>query len=340
MSIYAAYDDGLRVIDPVDERVDTRLEGQGVECLAVDPRTPDRVLTGTWNGLYRSDDAGATFDRVATGALDPAADEEIDAVTALAVSPDDPETVLVGTEPSRIYRSTDGGRHVDHIEGLQRVSSVDEWSFPPRPDTHHVRWIESCPADADRWYVGIEAGAFVVTPDGGETWIDRPEGSRRDTHTIGTHPDAPDRVYVAAGDGYAESDDRGASFAVPSTGLDHGYVWGLAVDPSDPDRVLVSAASGATAAHRRGEAYLYRKGNPDATGLGGECGWERLDDRGIPTGDGTYRAVLAAGTDTGEIWALTDRGLYRTTDCGDSFRGVAVDLPSKIPRALAVVSRE
>ncbi len=336
MSIYAAYDDGLRLVDRTNGRVDTRLNDRGVECLAVDPRAPDRVLAGTWSGLYRSDDGGETFDRVATGSLDPAADDGVDAVTALAVSPDDPETVLVGTEPSGIYRSTDGARTVDRIEGLQRVPSADKWSFPPRPDTHHVRWIGTCPDDADRWYVGIEAGALVVTPDGGETWIDRPEGSRRDTHTIATHPDAPDRVYVAAGDGYAESDDRGASFAVPTAGLDHGYVWGLAVDPGDPDRVLVSAASGASAAHRRGEAYLYRKTGFDASGSDGESGWERLDDHGIPTGDGTFRAVLAAGTEPGSIWALTDSGLYRTSNGGDAFERVPVDLPRTTARALAL----
>ncbi|MFC6752952.1 WD40/YVTN/BNR-like repeat-containing protein [Halorubrum tibetense] len=335
MSIYAAYDDGLRVVDPANERVDTRLDDQGVECLAVDSRTPDRVLAGTWNGLYRSDDGGKTFERVATDGLSSDGDG-IDAVTALAVSPDDPETVLVGTEPSRIYRSTDGGRCVERIEGLQSVPSADEWSFPPRPDTHHVRWIETCPADPDRWYVGIEAGALVVTPDGGETWIDRPEGSRRDTHTIATHPDAPDRVYVAAGDGYAESDDRGASFATPNTGLDHGYVWGIAVDPGDPDRVLVSAASGASAAHRRGEAYLYRTEGAGG-GSGDKPAWERLDDRGIPTGDSTYRAVIAGGILPGEVWVLNDRGLYRTTDGGGSFEHVAADLPRTAARALAVV---
>ena len=339
MPVYAAYDDGLRVIDPDTNRVETRLDGRRVECLAVDDRVPDRVLAGTWDGLFLSDDHGEPFERVATDVLAPD-ENELDAVTALAVSPDDPETVLVGTEPSRIYRSTDGGRNAERTSGLQGVPSADEWSFPPRPDTHHVRWIAIHPTDPDRWYVGIEAGALVVTPDGGETWIDRPDGSRLDTHAIATHPAAPERVYVAAGDGYAESDDCGERFGTPSAGLDHGYVWGLAVDPGDPDRVLVSAASGAGAAHRRGEAYLYRKAEWSGTGdHSGEPVWERLDDRGIPTGEGTYRAVLAAGTGPGAIWALNDQGLYRTTGGGDRFERVAVGdaLPEKAARALAVV---
>ncbi|OYR57735.1 hypothetical protein [Halorubrum halodurans] len=352
MNAYAAYADGLRVVDPDTGRVETRLDGRRVECVAVHREARERVFAGTFDdGLHRSVDAGESFERIAGDALGPEGTGP-DAVTALATSPHDPDTAWIGTEPSRLYRTADGGGSVEPITGMTDVPSASEWSFPPRPDTHHVRWIEPCPDDPERWYVGIEAGALLVTSDGGATWTDRPPGSRRDTHTIATHPDVPDRVYVAAGDGYAESDDRGRSFEVVADGLDHGYVWGLAVDPGDPDRVLASAAGGATAAHRRGEAYLYRRegaagdgsvgdgatgngsvggdGNPDATA------WERLDDRGIPTGEGTYRAVLASGAATGELWALTNHGLHRTVDGGDRFDRVPADLPEAVPRALAV----
>ncbi|OYR81682.1 hypothetical protein DJ72_10555, partial [Halorubrum distributum] len=111
-------------------------------------------------------------------------------------------------------------------------------------------------------------------------------------------------------------------------GLDHGYVWGLAVDPGDPDTALVSAAESATAAHRRGEAYLYRYRRDE--------GFDRLDERGFPTGEGTYRAVLASGRAPGEIWALSNRGLFVTRDAGDSFEQVPADLPDRAARALAV----
>ena len=331
--VYAAYDDGLRVVDPETGDVSVRLADHAVECLSVAPGA-DRVLAGTAAaGLFRSTDGGETFERVAGATLGPGGSGP-DAVTAVATSPHDPAVVWIGTEPSRVYRSTDGGRTAEPVGGLTAVPSADEWSFPPRPDTHHVRWIAPCPADPERWFVGVEAGALLLTPDGGETWIDRPEGSRRDNHALATHPDAPDRVYAAAGDGFAESRDRGESWRVVDAGLDHGYVWGLAVDPGDPETVLASAASGASAAHRRGEAYLYRRttgGGPPA-----EPRFERLDDRGMPTGEGTYRAVLASGRESGEVWALHDAGLYRTGDAGDSFERVPADLPGRAARALAV----
>jgi photosystem II stability/assembly factor-like uncharacterized protein len=346
--LYAGYDDGLRVIDHGGD-VSVRLAEQTVECISVttdsdstaERDTPARVLVGTFDtGLFRSTDGGETFERVAAETLGPGGSGP-DAVTALATSPHDPAVVWVGTEPSRIYRSTDGGESVEPVEGLTDAPSASEWSFPPRPDTHHVRWIEPCPADPERWFVGVESGALLVTPDGGETWIDRPEGSRRDNHTLATHPNAPERVYAAAGDGFAESTDRGRSWRVVDAGLAHGYVWGLAVDPDDPETVLVSAAASAGAAHRRGEAYLYRRivdGDPDGSSPNAGVRFERLDDRGIPTGEGSSRAVLANGRDAGAVWALHDGGLYRTGDAGDSFERVPAALPTRPARALAVGS--
>jgi len=350
--VYAAYDDGLRVVDPETGDVSVRLADRAVECLSVAPgadpsgetgvTVADRVLAGTADaGLFRSTDGGETFERVAGETLGPGGSGP-DAVTAVATSPHDPGVAWVGTEPSRVYRSADGGRTAEPVAGLTRVPSASEWSFPPRPDSHHVRWIAPCPADPDRWFVGVEAGALLLTPDGGETWVDRPEGSRRDNHALATHPDAPDRVYAAAGDGFAESRDRGRSWRVVDAGLDHGYVWGVAVDPGDPETVLASAASDAGAAHRRGEAYLYRRtagrsdGSPGGGGSSSSPRFERLDDRGMPTGEGTFRAVLASGREPGEVWALHDAGLYRTGDAGDSFERVPADLPGRAARALAV----
>jgi hypothetical protein len=52
-------------------------------------------------------------------------------------------TVYVGTEPTAFYRSDDGGESWDKMSSLNNLSSSSSWSFPPRPWTSHVRWIES-----------------------------------------------------------------------------------------------------------------------------------------------------------------------------------------------------
>ena len=299
-----------------------------VETIAVHPEQPKRLFVGSFSdGLFCSTDGGENFEQIGHDMI-------AGAITHVTIDPSDPETILCGTEPSAIYRSTDAGRTWKKMDGLTAVPSADHWSFPPRPDTHHVRWVEIAPDDPDRWYVGIEAGALVMTTDGGETWIDRPSGSRRDNHTLATHAAVPDRIYSAAGDGYAESTDGGETWQEMLDGLDHRYVWGLAVDPGNPDTRIVSAASGASQAHghQRAESYLYRRqGNEQ---------WHRVQSDSLQTGSGIPRAVLTNGTGAGSFIAATSQGVFSSHTAGDTWEPIAswegrYDTDS--PRAIAVV---
>ncbi|MDJ1432253.1 hypothetical protein [Halostagnicola sp. A-GB9-2] len=360
---YAAMRDRLLVCERDDDgsgpdgteeggwRVTERLEDYDLECVAASPDAPDRVFVGTFeNGLFRSTDGGETFVRLETGFVrHDGSEPELggtessdgvdaydgdEAVMSLAISPHDSDVLYAGTEPSRVYRSADGGDTWTELEGVDDLPSEPQWFFPPRPSTHHARWLEVDPFDPDRIYVGIEAGAFVFSTDGGETWHERPEGSRRDNHTLAVHADAEGRVYTASGDGYAESDEGGQSWSQPQEGLEHRYCWGLAVDPGDPDSVLVSSASGATTAHtaHRADAHVYRKRNGTP--------WERLNGRGLPTGDGVVRTVFATTGEPGVVYGVNNRGLFASRDFGDSWERVGLEWPDELetqaPRGLVV----
>src|SRR5258707_14208439 len=91
--------------------------------------------------------------------------------------------VYAGTEPSAVFRSDNGGDSWVNLAGLRALPSADTWSFPPRPDTHHVRWIETDVSVADRGFVAIEAGGPWCTLCGA-----RGRAERRAAAAVRTQP--------------------------------------------------------------------------------------------------------------------------------------------------------
>lgn len=293
-------------------------------AVAWDAFVSGRAWAGTReNGVFRSDDGGRRWQ---PAGLDGAH------VTALRPSPALRGLVWAGTEPSQVWRSRDGGGTWVRMEGLEALPSAEEWSFPPRPHTHHVRWIAAHPRDAGRLWVAIEAGALVSTPDGGATWNDRVPGGPRDTHELALHPDRPDTLRVSAGDGYFESPDGGATWHSPGEGLEVGYLRSVAVDPGDAGSAVVSASSRARTAYAAGhsDGRLYRREGGGA--------WQRVTE-GWPDPPTTIAPLLVSGVEAGELWAADERGVHRTRDGGRSWTRVATypSTPDHL-RGLAVAS--
>src|ERR671922_1780606 len=127
-------------------------------CLAADPLVHGRVWCGTErDGGFRTDDGGRSWRSVGlVGRL----------IMAIAASPVERDVVWVGTEPREMWRSANAGTTWEPTSRLETLPSSSEWSFPPRPDTHHVRWIACHPLEPARLWVAIEAGALVSTIDG------------------------------------------------------------------------------------------------------------------------------------------------------------------------------
>jgi hypothetical protein len=306
MPILVATDREVIVIDV--ERgtsVSARGIGDRPTCLAADALVHGRAWCGTHrDGVFRSDDAGRSWWSLGL------ADRLIMAITA---SPVERDVVWAGTEPSEVWRSTDAGTAWKQTSRLETLTSASEWSFPPRPDTHHVRWIACHPLEPGRLWVAIEAGALVSTIDGGRTWRDRVPGGPWDTHELAVHHKAVDTLRVSAGDGYFESQDGGASWRSPRAGLEVGYLRSVVIDPEHSDVVVVSASSGPHSAYvaGRSDGRLYRR-------VGHER-WERVLD-GWPESPTTIAPLLCADGKAGELWAADERGVHRSDDGGKSWR--------------------
>jgi photosystem II stability/assembly factor-like uncharacterized protein len=298
------------------------MEGQLPTCLAADPRMPGRAWCGTQRGgVFRSDDGGGSWEGVGLAA---------ERITAIAASPAEPGLVWVGTEPSAVWRALVGGRW-ERLSGLDALPSSREWSFPPRPDTHHVRWIGCHPTDPGRLWIAVEAGALITTVDGGRTWRDRAPSGPRDTHELAVDPAAPDRLRSAAGDGYFESEDGGVTWTSPEDGLEARYLRSVALDPGDAGTVLVSASSRPRTAYVAGnsDGRLYRKQ--------GSGPWHRVRD-GWPDPPSTIAPLLQPSFVPGQLWAADERGVHRSPDGGVHWVRVApLDPPPVNLRGLAVL---
>ncbi|MCG1003996.1 MULTISPECIES: hypothetical protein [Halobacterium] len=311
MRLLAAFPDRVLAFD--DGSLQTVRSGD-VQCLDAGPFG---VYCGTSDGVYRqSDTDSADWMRVA----------DVGDVTAVAVHE---SGVWAGTEPSAVYHAP-GGETFTECEGLTDLPSSDDWAFPPRPSTHHVRWLEPTP---ERLYVAVEAGALVRSTDRGETWQDRVRSGPYDTHSMATHRDRPDLAYSAAGDGFYVTEDGGDSWRTVEAGLDRTYCWSVVCDPGDPERVLVSAADGPRSAHDAGTASsaVFRKNGADAD-------WERCED--LPGPNGLLASVLVA-TGSGEAVAATNRGFFETDDWGASWIGIDTEWPAALEseRPRGLVSR-
>lgn len=297
--------------------VETHLQSKGAEAVAVDEKA-QRIYVGASNGLFRSADGGRSWQSVNFPR------ERISAIATQRTESQSLARVYAGTGPSTFWRSDDGGDSWQEMSAMRDLPSSTEWSFPPQPHTHHVRWIEPDPHVPGKLYVAIEAGALLRAIDGGERWHDRTSDGPYDTHNAATHPTAQGRVYSSAGDGYYESYDGGESWSRLMDGLQHRYLVGVAVDPADANTIVVSAASGPNVSYspRNAHAYIYRKADNGSFAIA-------MD--GLPPAQGTVASLLTTHpAQPGVFYAANNHGLFRSQDAGRSWQALPVDWPETL----------
>jgi hypothetical protein len=309
--LFFAVEDALAVLSESGRscRCDFALSGRRPQCVAVDPLRLQLAYCGTFDdGLWCSEDGGKSWRPAGSG---------IPHARALSVAVcrwqgGDRGMVYAGTEPSAVFRSEDGGATWRECPGLTELPSARTWSFPPRPATHHVRWIAPDPHHQGRLFVAIEAGALVQSLDGGATWRDRTPDGPRDTHQLTFHESSSGRLYAAAGDGYFESRDGAETWQRVEDGLRHAYAWSVAVDQGDPNNIILSSAASPQRSHGQpAESFIYRR---QVT-----APWQQLRN-GLPSPSGRRTAVLVAHPRRAKtFFAVWEDDVFHSSDGGESW---------------------
>jgi photosystem II stability/assembly factor-like uncharacterized protein len=263
-------------------------------CLSVDPERPDTIYAGTdHSGLFYSKTGGARWLR---------ADPNVPRMmlySVLALS----GGVIVGTIPSAVYRSKEGGWQ--ELEGVRRNSGAA--SFPPSPELQsRTRYLTCDPMDSRRLYAGIEVGGLLLSDDGGQNWTPANEGlTDADVHQVLACKQNPGKLFAACGEAAFRSLDRAGRWEeiTPPT---HDY--GMSVAEDGQGTVYLGSARG------RPNTWIRESGADAALFRTRDLGihWDMVIDHlkggvmhmcAAPNGNG-----VIAGTSDGTLLAVDDSG--------------------------------
>lgn len=314
--------------------------------LTVSPAAPDHVYllagddeTSGFRGLYRSTDAGFTFEERAdspnimgysSSGNSSGGQSWFD--IALAANPGNGERIVTGG--INVWRSNTGGI---------TYSPLSHWVYPSdigytHADIHFLRYFD------DRLYCGSDGGIFIST-DEGANWTDLSEGLQiTQTYRMAFSEQEPYRIlagtqdngtnflnngtfeHILGGDGngaavnsenpnivYAaypngnitKSTDGGLNFSGITGDVEENGAWvtPFMLDPSDQNTLYAGFQS----------IWKYNESN----------GWENIGS----FGGGTFRALAVAASDNNYIYASKGGLLYRTSDGGENWTTNTSGLP-------------
>ncbi|HWH78513.1 MAG TPA: hypothetical protein VNT76_14120, partial [Candidatus Binatus sp.] len=211
--------------------------------------------------------------------------------------------VMVGTVPSAVFRSKNGGW--EELEGV-RLHSAGA-NFPPSPELQsRARYLAFEPENKNRLYAGIEVGGMVLSDDGGRGWEPCNEGlTDMDIHEILASKQHSGMVFLACGESCFRSPDRAGHWENISP-KQHDY--GISVAEDKNGVIYIGAARGRPNHWIREEGAMsgiLRSNDKGAT-------WETVVDDlngGVmhlcPTPDGNG---MVAGTSDGTLLVVDDSG--------------------------------
>ncbi len=300
--------------------------GAQVFGLSIAPSEPERVYVAGFGGLWRSDDAGVSWQ----GLFNPPEEMSNLPSQGIAVDPNNSDHVLAAKQ--EIVESTDGGASWAIRWSMQELvaqGAVGQSLHPAAPV------IVFAPSDTKKVYIGFgHENCFLnhepncettmvgiaISNDGGSSWQVSDDKQIRQVNIFDLAVDYSDanHVYAATEAGLFESLDGGVSWGVISGEIESKKVHVIAIDPSDPQKILVGI-------DRDG---IYRSAD-------GGVNWEH-SIAGLEA-NGSMHDIIFDPTNSRTIYASDlFSGVYRSTDGGSIWTKINEGLQSRAARSLAI----
>lgn len=295
--------------------------GGRVTTVAGVPGQPLLYYMGaTGGGVWKTDDAGTTWRPIGDGQF------RMGSIGAIAVAPDDPNVIYVGTGESPVrgvssswgdgmYKSTDAGR---------------TWARIGLPESRTISRVIVQPRNSDQVYVAVQGSRWGASADrgvqrssdGGKTWklVLAPPDSLTGPSELAMDPVNPRILYAAmwdhrrtpwkvrsggAGSGIWKTTDGGDTWTRLEGGLPKpmGKI-GVAVSPANPDRVWAIIEAN--------EGGLYKSDDAGKT-------WSRVNSDRVLQARSWYYMRVVADPKSADVVYVLNSPILKSVDAGKTF---------------------
>jgi photosystem II stability/assembly factor-like uncharacterized protein len=269
------------------------MHGKSIRALAMAPSDSRVLVSGSLDGVYRSKDAGDSWERVS-----PPAYADIRNIESIAIDPKDPNIIYAGTW-HLAWKTRDGGARWQHIsKGM--IDDSDVFSLIVDPNNSSVVYASACsgiykstveaevfqkvqgipfsarrtrvlkfdPSHSEVVYAGTTQGLWK-TLDAGKVWKEIGNSNTVINDVLVDPRNSSNLLLATDRSGVLASDNGGMTFSPSNHGYTHRYVTAILADKRDPGTIFVGVAND----REWGGVFLLRERDrqwrQESAGLGG-----------------------------------------------------------------------
>lgn len=300
-STWNAANDGVILINANGVRMSGPMM---IGSLAIDRTNPSTIFAGTYDGVLKSTNAGASW------ALS-TRDRQIDAL------------IIAPSNSNIVYAGRYGGSHDDYV--LKTTDAGTSWTKLKHDlikDEIHALAVD--PFNPNILYAGTRTGGFR-TSDGGTSWAPAGTGLPATLiSAIAIDPQNSNSVYAATYSGIFKSSDGGMNWNAINQGLHDRRAFAITIDQSNTRTIFAGLYDGISMSTDSGASWsVINTGLPNVP----------VRAIGLHPPSNMKPAMKASAQ---LLYAATTKGVFVSTDGGERWAGCSAGINNSRIMDLAV----